>query len=88
MVLRKVLTIVMTDDDETAPSGMNGYGAITLLKDIFVGTLFGLVTISFLIFLDRKFMRVLLILCTLIHLFISHDVSTCYNDVFVTIGCS
>jgi hypothetical protein len=36
-----------------APSAANGYGIITLLKDITIGTVFGVLTISFLIFLDH-----------------------------------
>jgi hypothetical protein len=54
MVLRKVLTIVTSDNDESAVVGGDGYGPITLLKDVFIGTIFGLVTISMLIFMDRK----------------------------------
>ncbi|KAL3782941.1 hypothetical protein ACHAWO_011390 [Cyclotella atomus] len=53
MVLRKVLTIVTSDNDESAVVGGDGYGPITLLKDVFIGTIFGLVTISMLIFMDH-----------------------------------
>ncbi|KAL7483204.1 hypothetical protein ACHAW6_008847 [Cyclotella cf. meneghiniana] len=53
LIARKVFTILSSDEDETAPSAANGYGIITLLKDITIGTIFGVLTISFLIFLDH-----------------------------------
>lgn len=64
MVLRKVLTIVVSDADESAPAGSDGYGPISLLKDVFVGTVFGLVTISMLIFMDREFTLITHNMCT------------------------
>ena len=53
LILNKVFAIVSSDDDETAPSAANGYGIITLLKDVTIGTIFGVLTISVLIFLDH-----------------------------------
>ncbi|KAL3792477.1 hypothetical protein HJC23_000949 [Cyclotella cryptica] len=53
LILRKVFAIVSSDEDETAPSAANGYGIITLLKDVTIGTVFGVLTISILIFLDH-----------------------------------
>ena len=52
LVLRKVGELITSDEDEDniASSG----GIITFLRDIVIGIVFGLLTVSFLIFLDHK----------------------------------
>ena len=55
MVLRKVLTILTTDDDGDVGPAMEGYSIVAFLKDVIIGIAMGLATISVLIFLDREF---------------------------------
>ena len=56
MVMRKVLSILITDDEggDVGPS-VEGYSVIGFLKDVLIGVAMGLVTISLMIFLDREF---------------------------------
>ena len=56
MVMRKVLSILTTDDEggDVGPS-VEGYSVIGFLKDVLIGVVMGLVTISIMIFLDREF---------------------------------
>jgi len=51
VILRKVMTLLLTADEEdlTRPGGI-----ITLLKDIVIGIIFGVLTISTLILLDHR----------------------------------
>ncbi|KAL7534017.1 hypothetical protein ACHAWF_004695 [Thalassiosira exigua] len=50
-VIRKVVTLLMASDEEdlTQPGGV-----VTLLKDVILGVILGVITISFLIFLDHR----------------------------------
>ena len=50
MVMRRVLTLIITDDDR------RGYSPVRVMKDIFVGLIWGLFIIVCLIFLDCEFM--------------------------------
>eukprot|EP00956_Cyclotella_meneghiniana_P027414 scaffold61242_cov53-Cyclotella_meneghiniana.AAC.4 len=54
MVIRKVLSILITDDEggDVGPS-VEGYSVIGFLKDVLIGVVMGLVTISLMIFLDH-----------------------------------
>lgn len=52
VVARKVFDIIMTDDDEADLT--TAAGAVTLLKDIVLGVILGVFTISLLIFLDHR----------------------------------
>ncbi|KAL3776057.1 hypothetical protein HJC23_008212 [Cyclotella cryptica] len=59
LILQKVLTPLTSSDEDTS-----SYGIVTLLKDILIGTFFGVLTISFLIFFDH---------INLIHLQLAHN---------------
>lgn len=50
VIFQKVVGLISSDEEEDASPG----GLITLLRDIIVGVVFGVVTISVLVFLDHK----------------------------------
>ena len=52
LVLRKVCELITSDEDE--PDITSSVGIIGLLKDIVIGIVFGLISVSILVFLDHK----------------------------------
>ena len=69
LVLRKVLTMLTSDDQSDDGRDSYAHGIVSLVKDIFTGMVVGLVVISSIIFLDREFVHLHLVSHHLIPLF-------------------